>query len=103
MLPDTKVDIIFPKMDFFLTLFSDSASLPSINLDRYKYLAHAQQVNTTHMTDSGIIAKGTFSIIFSHCMGPQFSKDAPPTPKPCVVHVVSLDVVRDVLVLPNHQ
>jgi hypothetical protein len=94
---ETKVDVIFPKMDLFLALFSDSASTQSINLDRYKYLAHARQVNTTHMTDSGVIDEGTFSIIFSHRTGPQFSTGAPPTtPKPCVVHVVSLDAVRDI-------
>ncbi|KAF8806755.1 hypothetical protein BYT27DRAFT_7338779 [Phlegmacium glaucopus] len=96
-LPNTKVDVIFPKKDLFLALFSVSASSPSIDLDRYKYLAHARQVNTTHMTDSGVIDEGTFSIVFSHRTGPHFGSDASPTtPKPCVVHLVSLDAVNSV-------
>ncbi|CAL1698578.1 unnamed protein product [Somion occarium] len=94
-LPETNVDVIFPKMDLFLSLFSDSANPPSIDVDRYKYLAHARQVNTTHMADAGVLDEGTFSIIFSHRTGPLFSKGAPSTiPKPCVVHVVSLDMVN---------
>jgi hypothetical protein len=96
--PTTKVDVIFPKKDLFLILFTDSnSSSPSINLDCYKYLAHARQVNTIHMTDSGVISEGTFSIIFSHRSGPQFSSDASlTTPKPCVVHLISLDVANRV-------
>ncbi|RDB20853.1 hypothetical protein Hypma_012073 [Hypsizygus marmoreus] len=94
-LSNTKIDVIFPKMDLFLALFSDSANQPSINLDRYKYLAHARQVNTTHMADAGVLDEGTFSIVFSHRTGPLFRKGAPTmTPKPCVVHVISLDMVN---------
>lgn len=97
---DMAVDVIFPKMDLFLALFSDGADSPSIDIDRFKYLAHVRQVNTDHMTESGILDEGIFSIVLSHRTGPLFNKEAreksPPVPTPCVVHVVSLDAVEHI-------
>ncbi|KAK2465664.1 hypothetical protein APHAL10511_002208 [Amanita phalloides] len=95
-LPSKPIDVIFPKMDLFLALFGSNTSgaPPKIDLNRFKYLAHARQVNTTHMTDSGVLDEGQFSIVFSHRTGPPFEQRAPAQPKRCVVHLVSLDWIH---------
>ena len=96
-LPSKSIDVIFPNMDLFLALFgSTTGDTPEIDLDRFKYLAHVRQVNTTHMTDAGILDGGQFSIVFSHRTGPPFEKTAPPQHKQCVAHLVSLDWVQHI-------
>ncbi|KAK2465647.1 hypothetical protein APHAL10511_002191 [Amanita phalloides] len=94
-LPLKSIDVIFPEMDLFLALFGGGTSdAPQIDLDRFKYLAHARKVNTTHMADSGVLDEGEFSIVFSHRTGPPFEKNASPEPKRCVAHLVSLDWIH---------
>ena len=96
-LPSKPIDVIFPNMDLFLALFgSTTGGTPEIDLDRFKYLAHARQVNTTHMTDAGVLDGGQFSIVFSHRTGPPFEKTAPLQHKQCVSHLVSLDWVQQI-------
>ena len=95
-LPSKPIDVIYPTMDLFLALFGSATSnTPEIDLDRFKYLAHARQVDTTYMTNAASTDAGQFSIVFSHRTGPLFEKGAPPQQKRCVAHLISLDWVNN--------
>jgi hypothetical protein len=88
---DKTTKAIFIKPNLFRALHDLDADGATINLERYKYLAHVRNINTS----GGSIGmygdeNGLYSIIVSHRTGPLLT-----TEKTVVVHLVSLDGVRE--------
>jgi hypothetical protein len=129
------LDMVFVPTDVFSALFcsygdngmrqTPAGGVP--DLSRYKYLAHARQVNTVQMADNGAQngtqagtqdEQGLFSIIVSHRTGPlpgiprlipipQTDFSTTPGPRPAVVlphsvivHLVSLEGIENYIRLP---
>ncbi|KAF1949173.1 hypothetical protein CC80DRAFT_510807 [Byssothecium circinans] len=82
---------IFVKPGLFRAMHDWDADGQTINLERYKYLAHVRDINTS----GGAIAaygdeNGLYSVVFSHRTPPLLTKEST-----VVVHLLSLDGVRE--------
>lgn len=88
---DTKMSIIFPPVDIFKQLFATPGNESTASIDKYKYLAHYRNVNTSGMADSGTLDTGLFSIVISGRTGPTNLVG----PKTVVAHLVSIDGIPE--------
>jgi len=68
----------------------DPVAQKSPDVSRYKYLAHARDINTTGMADAGVEDNGVFGIVISHRTGPLSNTQ----PQPVVAHLVSIEGVE---------
>ncbi|KAK1751339.1 hypothetical protein QBC47DRAFT_351441 [Echria macrotheca] len=111
---DTQVDVIFPKAKYVRDLFAgyddqgtrkpevekDASGVVtktnSPDLSRFAYLSHVRNVNTRHIANAGLDDDGLFSVVHGHRSGPLNLT----SPKPIIVHLVSLEGVEDNLKFP---
>ena len=61
------------------------------DVSRYKYLAHARDINTTGMPDAGVEDNGVFGIVVSHRTGPLANTQS----QAVVAHLISIEGVED--------
>ncbi|KAF2273525.1 uncharacterized protein EI97DRAFT_503392 [Westerdykella ornata] len=89
----TSTNAIFLKSSLFWPLWDlEPSGPPQINLQRYKYLAHVREVNSsggaiTNLGDEN----GLYSIVVSHRTGPLSNA----VPKTVIAHLVSLDGLKE--------
>ncbi len=100
---DTQVSVIFPTAKYVGDLFAgyddEGARKPKPSgpdLSRYAYLAHVRNVNTKNVANAGLNDDGLYSIVHAHRSGPLNLT----TPKPLIVHLVSLEGVEQNLKFP---
>lgn len=71
-----------------------SKTIPDVS--RYKYLAHVRNVNTRNMANAGLEDNGLYSVVHADRTGPLDIT----TPKPVIVHLVTLEGIESHLSLP---
>ncbi|KAK5655814.1 hypothetical protein OQA88_5352 [Cercophora sp. LCS_1] len=101
----TQVDVIFPKGSLINQLLSsydsqgEKKTTAKSDLSRFKYLAHVRNVNTKDVANAGLDDNGLFSIIHAHRSGPLNLT----SPKPIIVHLITLEGFEDNLALPLEE
>ncbi|KAF5025357.1 hypothetical protein F66182_2568 [Fusarium sp. NRRL 66182] len=92
---DTEAEFVFVPKDLFNALFKDydkSETQEKCDVQRYQWLAHTRNINTTGMANSGIDGEeGVFSIVISQRSGPLDIAE----PTDLMVHLVSIENVAD--------
>ncbi|KAF8469769.1 hypothetical protein BDZ91DRAFT_808962 [Kalaharituber pfeilii] len=89
-------DVIFVPSKLFAELVTsynedgDPIKQKGPDVSRYKYLAHARDINTTGMAEAGVEDHGVFGIIISHRTGPLSNTQ----PQPVTAHLVSIEGVE---------
>jgi hypothetical protein len=98
----TQVDVIFLQpshvQDLFATYDADGARQPlpangqtvTPDVSGYKFLAHVRNVNTKYIAGAGSDDDGLFSVVVARRSGPLNV----PTPKPVIVHLVTLEGIE---------
>jgi hypothetical protein len=102
---DDKGDFIFMKPDLFKSLFStfgddNKREVPATPAtEKYKYLAHVRNINTTGMAVAGVEDVGIFSVVVGSRSGPLENK----APMSVSVHLVSIEGVEGLAAFPDDK
>ncbi|KAG7294509.1 hypothetical protein NEMBOFW57_004584 [Staphylotrichum longicolle] len=100
---NTQVDVVFLTAKYVRDLFASydeqGTRKPEVNspdLSPFAYLSHVRNVNTRNIANAGLDDEGLYSVIHAHRSGPLNLT----SPKPIIVHLVSLEGVEENLKFP---